>query len=486
MDLPPIRDVEVPLKYEGLVTLEKFLYDSGNIPRDDIAKFILDSKILESKFVQSALIQLDYDLAIDISKEFSQIKPELIEKSYLKPAKLYKLYKGNVSTLDQIMQLIKNEQDITFIQEFLQYFRNEIQDPTILLKRLTPQLQMELQPLITKISPNENAKDTITDKLNSIFTKDDLDAFKTLFESLDKDILIDNPRNSEENKFEKLNLLDFAAYKGAERCFTLLLDNEFEITQRTLANSIFGKNVEVLRKCMEEKDFPRRVLVYAVESRNYDAFDIIINDLKEDEDSNYDSEVLDAFHESLGYGTVMFYLYLKNLEIEKKESLFYLKNSIFVEDLASEKPSMINSLQQTPLFVVNDVDTLKELIKLGIDVNHHDKLGRTALFIAAMKNDFEKVKFLASKGSLVSKEFSIIHNCLSCKLFKMARLLLNIGCPIDEQSSKRLHQYETNHSLDDDFSDEDDMYVMMETHTGIFHQNMQDDVSSDGYSDFDM
>ena len=488
MEFPPIRDVDVPLKYEQFTTLERFIVDSEGVNNTDIAQFIAESGILDNIQVRQALMKLNVDITILIAKNNNTLRTELIEFSKDQPELLHKCLESDLISLQDVLKTVKEEKNIEYLQEFLKIFSKEIPDPSFLISRIPPQHQNALIQNEDQLDEEEKAQYEVEQKLIEIFKKDDLETLiSTLDNDFDLDIKLTNPRDTKENAFEKINLLDFAAFYGAIRCFTHLLEKEFSITQKTLVHSIFGHNIEILKMCMEKKSFPRKVLLYTVESHNYDAFDIVINKLREGDKLILNQEIIEAFHESLNYGKVLFYVYLKNTGVSIQDSLFYLKSPIFVEDLFQKSQvNMINLLQQTPLFCVNDLETIKLLIEKGIDVNRRDKLKRTAIFIAALKNDFKKVKLLIEKGAKVYEEYEIIRNCISAKLYRMARLLLNSGAPIDEQSKNRLYQFENYNTLEDDFSDEDDMYVMMEAGTGIFHKNQEDDISSDGYSDFEL
>ena len=494
MELPSVRKTEIKPRFKDAVLLENILYNSKKKTNEELAKEIIEKNVISTENLKKALKRMNFDVAIEVAKidkSFQQFVSEDIQQN---PKNLFSLYRSKIVTLDYVMEILEKSKDNeNQVFRILQYFVTEIKNPAEYIVLLTAEHQNQLlmhDDTDWKIFTAIRDTGYRPNSCKMYIANDDVEGLKSLLKEekdFTKNVNEGNERRLNEEADDDLNMLDFSAKCGAEKCFEFLMENNCKITQKTLIYSTLGKNMKILNRCMETAKLPRNILTYAVRSRSFDVFDAIIAALTDEDEAVYNHEMLNAFHSSMNIGYSTFFLFFLEQNVNLQDSMFYLENELFVDSLIEMfvSPKALNSLDQTPLFVIEDFGTMEKLIKSGCDINWHDKRRKSALNSAASRGEMEKVKFLISQGADVQNEYEIIRTCIINGDFDIARVLLNSGAPIDDVASSKLYEHENGIQVDQCFSDDDDMFAVLDKTPEQFNRGKQEQISSDGYSDFD-
>ena len=508
MELPSIRTTEIPERYKEAVLLENILYNPKNKTKEELAQELIEKQVLINENLKKALIRMDFDVAIEVCKIDESLKKYVMDSSNDNFRNLYKIFKSQLISLENLTaraQTIKDGKEEELFN-FLLYFAPELENPGQYIINLTTDHQNSLMSIkedkeweIYKFARDNGYK---PGSLKEIILMDDVEKLKNLMESQTNfDIQqkvqeSDLPAEFVDESDNELTLFDYCCKKGAQQCFDFLLLNGCSYSQKVLVYSVLGRNKAMIEKCLSNCLLPKNILSYAVKSRSFDSFDMVAKVLfsnekdfsQTDPDSIFQHELVSAFHSSMNIGYCTFFLFLLEQNVSLENSMFYLENPIFVDTLIENmvSPSARDQLDQTPIYVIEDFDTIKELVDKGCDLNLKDKRNKTAINFAASRGEKKKVEFLLSLGAEVENDIDIIRTCIINGDFDIARILLNGGAPIDDQASEKLYRYENGLEVDQMFSEDDDIYAVLEKTPDQYQKGQPEQISSDGYSDFDL
>ena len=508
MELPSIRTTEIPERYKEAVLLENILYNSKKKTNEELAHEIIDQNVLINDNLIKSLARMDFNVAAEVSKINESVKKYLLDNSKENINNFYKLFKSQIISLEDITKRVQsiNESNKEELYNFLLYFVPELENPGQYIINLTTDHQNSLMAIkedkeweIFKFARDNGYK---PGSLKEIILSDDVEKLKSLITSQsDFDIQQkvqeeDLPTEFVDESDNDLTIFDYCCKKGAEKCFDFLLLNGCSYSQKALVYCVLGRNRAMIEKCLANCLLPKNILSYAVKSRSFDTFDMVAKALYSNEEelspndpeSIFQHELLSAFHSSMNIGYCTFFLYLLEQSVSLENSMFYLENKIFVDTLIEHmiSPSATDQLDQTPIFVIEDFDTIKELVDKGCDINIKDKRRKTAINFAASRGEKKKVEFLLSLGADVENDYEIIRTCIINGDFDIARVLLNGGAPIDDDAAEKLYRYENGLEVDQMFSEDDDIYAVLDKTPDQYQKGQPDQISSDGYSDFDL
>ena len=508
MELPSIRTTKITDRFKEAVKLENILYNSYKKSDNELALEICENQILINEILIKALIRMNFNVAIEVAKIDQSFLKHLIESSSNNLRHYYLLFKNRFISLEDVTKRIQSIPDTEEqnIFDFLLFFVPELENPGQYIIKLTNEHQDELMQIkedknweIYKFARDNGYK---PHSFKECIMKDDLELFKTLYSSqedfsFNQKIQESNiPREFVDDSDDDLSIFEYCCKKGASKIFEFFMLNGCTYSQKTLVYSVLGRNKEMIEQCLKNCLLPKNILSYAVRSQSFDAFDMVSAALYHNEEeidptdpeSIFQHEMLNAFHSSMNIGFSTFFLFFMEQNVSLAESMFYLQNPLFIDSLIENmvSPMALNSMDQTPLFVLDDYDTIKALVEKGCDINFRDKRKKSALNHAASRGEKEKVQFLIKCGAKVEDEFDIIRTCIINGDFDIARILLNAGAPIDDQAAEKLFKFETGQDVDRLFSEDDDIYAVLEKTPDQYTKGQPEQISSDGYSDFDM
>ncbi|EAY08478.1 hypothetical protein TVAG_145580 [Trichomonas vaginalis G3] len=215
------------------------------------------------------------------------------------------------------------------------------------------------------------------------------------------------------SKYVQRNLIEYCSYYGSQKIFKFLISNGAKITEKCMELSFLGRNKDILTEIINASGFQfnNNCLINSIISHNID----LVIFLKNNTDLTYDIKYLYQYN---NYRLFFIdidknkndYYYLSRLFTISPyffltELVDYIYNMFFehcngypfdinlINDESLSHKNIIHSAAEC-----NNLEIVKMLLDLGVDIDLCDDDGWSPLIYAVYYNSYEIVDFLNSRG----------------------------------------------------------------------------------------